>query len=267
MPRRLASVRILANRGCRAGHGLRFTVGRSGQRDRGRLCQQAGTGCCWRKSARSMGSGSGSVQWDPVRNVRASDYGFGAGRILVANVELAKGSNFADGVFAVGERRPAGADCHGYSEWSRWHGRSPGASDLGGGDAFTVWGGETLWRSAMTSGAVFLVVTPAFGSAALSMRRFSASCRKQEISVRYHVQDGGLDGRYVAALERGPHAGVEIFGPVRVWNSLPQRKGRRMQAINRGFDHLKPSGAEHMTYINADDRLLPALAVCGEHFP
>ncbi len=109
---------------------------------------------------------------------------------------------------------------------------------------------------------VFLVVTPAFGSAALIDETIlSVVSQAGDFRIRYHVQDGGSTDGTLAALERWAStlesgnfpvlcAGVEF--------TFRSEKDEGMyDAINRGFDHLKPSGAEHMTYINADDRLLP----------
>ncbi len=121
---------------------------------------------------------------------------------------------------------------------------------------------------------VFLIVTPAFQSSRfLDETILSVVSQAGAFRIRYHVQDGGSTDGTVAALERWASrldsgsfpllcSGVEF-----TFRSEPD--GGMYDAINRGFAHLNPAGAEHMTYINSDDRLLPgalqfAASVFGE---
>ncbi len=109
---------------------------------------------------------------------------------------------------------------------------------------------------------VFLLVTPSFNSTAfIDETILSVVSQAGAFRVRYHVQDGASTDGTLARLEYWAAllalgnfpvlcAGVEF--------SFRSEKDVGMyDAINRGFAGLGPNGAEYMTYINADDRLLP----------
>jgi glycosyltransferase involved in cell wall biosynthesis len=109
---------------------------------------------------------------------------------------------------------------------------------------------------------IFLVVTPAFRSAALIDETIlSVVSQAGDFRIRYHVQDGGSADGTLAVLDRWASMLASGSFPILctgVEFSFRSEKDSGMyDAINRGFDHLNPSGGEHMTYINADDRLLP----------
>uniref|UniRef100_Q02BE9 Glycosyl transferase, family 2 n=1 Tax=Solibacter usitatus (strain Ellin6076) TaxID=234267 RepID=Q02BE9_SOLUE len=121
---------------------------------------------------------------------------------------------------------------------------------------------------------VFLIVTPAFNSAGfIDETILSVVSQAGAFRIRYHVQDGGSTDGTVAALERwASRLGSGTFpllcsGVEFTFRSEPDTG--MYDAINRGFAHLNPAGAEHMTYINSDDRLFPgalqfAASVFGE---
>lgn len=106
------------------------------------------------------------------------------------------------------------------------------------------------------------IVTPSFNAAATLNRTIhSVVSQAGNFHIYYHVQDGGSDDDTLALLQ---HWGREIGegriplscrGLTFTWDS---RKDEGMyHAIGLGFDTFSPHSEAWMTWINADDILLP----------
>jgi glycosyltransferase involved in cell wall biosynthesis len=109
---------------------------------------------------------------------------------------------------------------------------------------------------------VFLIVTPSFNSETfIDETILSVVSQAGPFRIRFHVQDGGSTDGTLAKLEHWASlldAGTFPLLCGGVEFSFHSEKDAGMyDAINRGFDHLKPTDAEYMTYINSDDRVLP----------
>ncbi len=122
------------------------------------------------------------------------------------------------------------------------------------------------WELAQT----FFVVTPSLNAAKTIAQTMASVIRQRgDFFIHYHVQDGGsVDGtveqvkKMADAIEKG---GAPVFcrGVSFSWSSLMDRG--MYDAVTMGFDTMSAPPEAFMTWINADDVLLPgALAMLSE---
>lgn len=109
---------------------------------------------------------------------------------------------------------------------------------------------------------VFLIVTPSFNSAGfIDETILGVVSQAGAFRIRYHVQDGGSADGTQAKLEQWASLLANGRFPVLCsgveFTYRSEEDCGMYDAINRGFAYLNPSGAEYMTYINSDDRILP----------
>ncbi|MEO8593447.1 MAG: glycosyltransferase [Candidatus Solibacter sp.] len=109
---------------------------------------------------------------------------------------------------------------------------------------------------------VFLIATPTFNSCEFIDQTIqSVIFQAGAFRIRYHVQDGGSSDSTLARLEHWRallQSGTLPLLCEGVEFSFASESDRGMyDAIQRAFAHLAATGEEYMSYINADDCLMP----------
>ncbi|MGD1712190.1 tetratricopeptide repeat protein [Dapis sp. BLCC M172] len=124
-------------------------------------------------------------------------------------------------------------------------------------------------------GTRFFVVTPCLNAVATIDETIkSVISQSGDFSIQYHVQDGGsTDGtverlRYWEGVLSAGSSDLQCGGVEFSWVSEPDQG--MYDAVMKGFDNFEIAPRELMTWINADDVLMPGAlsAICrivGEH--
>lgn len=106
------------------------------------------------------------------------------------------------------------------------------------------------------------IVTPSFNAeATLSRTIHSVVSQAGDFDIYYHVQDGDSGDGTVALLKRWEHAVAEGAVPLScrsltfTWDSRPDND--MYHALALGFSRFSPRAEDWMSWINADDVLLP----------
>ena len=130
-------------------------------------------------------------------------------------------------------------------------------------------------RNGKKLGTTFFVVTPCLNAAATIDETIrSVISQPGDFWIRYHVRDGGsMDGtverlRYWEGVLSAGSSNVQCRGVEFSWVSEPDEG--MYDGVMKGFDRFEIAPRELMTWINADDVLMPGAlsAICrivGEH--